>query len=380
VRFHPLTNRNGVALPLALFTIVIAAVKITAVFFVGRLEQRMGNNSIAATQAFETAETGVATVLTSWVPASYNSMASGTSLALPTVAAGGSSTYTATIRRLSSSLFLIQSEGRFLVGGQPITRRQVARVVRLDPPSLDPDAALVTRWGLEVNGNATVNGRDSVPATWGPVCPAPGSVVAAIIDSAGTTTTTGPCTGQTCLTGAPPILTDPSAASEETITYFGSSNDFGSLAASADKIAIDPVGPLGPVIDPGSPPTCRIGEPTNWGDPLDPTGPCGNYYPVIYAPGDLTLGSGWAQGMLLVQGNLTLTGSLQFYGIIIVMGTVNASGGQVLGTLMIVNELGAPAVIGGTTQLSFSRCATGRAVTGAARPRPIHERGWVELY
>jgi hypothetical protein len=209
VSFHPLTNRTGVALPLALFTIVIAAVMITAVFFVGRLEQRMGNNSIAATQAFETAETGVATVLTSWVPATYNSMASGTNLALPTVAAGGSSTYTATIRRLSSSLFLIQSEGRFLVGGQPITRRQVARVVRLDPPAIDPDAALVTRLGLEVNDNATVTGRDSVAPTWDPVCPPPGSVVAAIIDSAGTTTTTGPCTGQTCLTGTPPFWTRP---------------------------------------------------------------------------------------------------------------------------------------------------------------------------
>jgi hypothetical protein len=366
-------DRRGIALPLALFTLVIAAVMITAVFYVGRLEQRMGNNSVAAVQAFQAAETGVATVLTGWIPSTYNSLADDSTITLPTTAVGSNATYDASVRRLNSTLFLVRAEGRYLVAGLAVTRRQVARVVRLDPPTIDPEAPLVTRLGLTVTGNAVVNGRDSVPTSWTSTCPPPGLTAPDIVDSAGSVDTTG------LLTGILNIQTNSALANSGTFDNFGSMT-FASLSAAAEKVVGGTLGSLGPTTDAGSPPSCRIGDLQNWGDPLDPTGPCGNYFPVIYAPNDLTLSGGWGQGVLLVDGNLILSGGVQFYGIIVVRGAVTTSGGQVIGALMTDNEFGLSALVGGTTELYYSRCAIDRAVTGAAQPSAVRERNWVQLY
>jgi hypothetical protein len=381
------SDRRGVALPLALFTLVIAAVMITAVFYVGRLEQRMGYNSVASTQAFEAAEAGAAAVLTSWVPSTYNSMAPGSTISLPSTPVGGNALYTASIRRLNSSLFLVQAEGRYLVAGQAITRRQVARLVRLDPPDIDPQAALTTRLGLDVSGvlvlpEATVNGRDTVPTDWLGACPPPGLTAPAILDSAGAVTTSGPCAANACLTGNGPIQTDFVGVTTATFNQFGDEN-FASLSAAAEKVFVAPSNNLGSLIPSyiaGSPVTCNYSDPNNWGEPEDPTSACWDYFPLVYAPGDLTLSGGRGQGILLVEGNLLLAGNVRFYGIIVVQGKLDATDGQVIGGVMVDNEFALPASITGTTQLDFSRCVIHRAVTGAARPSVLRERSWVQLY
>lgn len=377
--FHPVrANRRGVALPLALFTLVIAAVMITAVFWVARLEQRMGYNSVASTQAFEAAEAGLSSVITGWTPSVYNSMASGATITLPTSTVGGNSTYTASIRRLNTTLFLVTAEGRYLVNGLAVTRRQVGRVVRLDPPYISPDAALVTRTGLlDVRDNATISGNDSVPPGWGPVCPPPGPMSEAILDSASTITTSGPCFGQSCLIGTPKIEYDSIQASTNGFRNFGPTSSFDELAGGAEKEAEDNPGAT---FLPGSPPTCNIADEHNWGEPLDPTGPCGEYMPVIYAPGNFTLSIGRGQGILLVQGNFRLAGTAEFTGIIIVRGSITIDGGHVVGVLMTENELGSPAYVGGTATLAFSRCAIRRAVAGAAQPSAVQGRSWIQLY
>jgi hypothetical protein len=372
------TNRRGVALPLALFTLVIAAVMITAVFYVGRLEQRMGYNSVAATQAFEAAETGVATVLTNWSP-SYGSLATGATTLLPTTAVGGNAVYTASIRRLNTTLFLLQAEGRFLVAGLAVTRRQVARVLRLDPPEIEPEGALTTRLGIAVTDNATIDGSDNVPGGWGVTCPPPLPQVAAIVDSAGAVITTGPCTGQLCLTGTPKILTQ-SSAGMSAYNDFGTET-FASLAAAAGKVVSGSISGIAPSTIPGPPITCNTADPNNWGDALDPSGTCGNYFPIIYAPGDLDLAGGIGQGVLLVQGNLSISGSFQFYGIVVVQGLVTATDGEVYGALLTASDGGVPAgSIGGTAEIKYSHCAVDRAATGAAQPRALSERSWIQLY
>ena len=373
-------DRRGVALPLALFTLVIVAVMITAVFYVGHLEQRMGYNSLASTQAFEAAEAGAAAALTAWTPSTYNSMTIDSTLTLPVTSVGSNSVYTASVRRLNSTLFLIRAEGRFLIAGQAVTRRQVARLVRLDPPAIDPEAALTSRIGLEVGGSAQISGADMVPGTWGGLCPSPGPDAPAIRDSTGVVVTSGGCAGQTCLTGMPKVATDPSV-STNTFTQFGSET-FASLSAAAEKVftANDNLGSLGPTFNAGSPVTCRYSDLQNWGDPDDPTSPCGEYFPIIYSTGDLTLSGGTGQGILLVEGNLELSGGARFYGIAVVQGNIVTSGGQLVGGLMVNNVAAAPTLVASTTQLNFSRCAIDRAVTGAAQPSALQERSWAQLY
>jgi hypothetical protein len=371
-------SQRGVALPMALFTLVIAAVMITAVFYVGRLEQRMGNNSIASTQAFEAAETGVSTALSGWSSSAYNSLSIGSTVVLPPQTVARNAVQSTTIRRLNGSMFLIQSEGRFAIAGTVITRRQVARLVRQNLPFMDPSGALVTRLGMDINGSALVNGRDSLPPGWGPYCGSLWSMRTAISDSAGLVTTSGPCASQACLTGNPPYETAPQAVTTSQFQDYGTET-FSSLSASADKIVSGTLGSLGPTFDAGSPAPCRLDDLQNWGDPLNPASTCGQYWPVIYAPGDLTLNGGWGQGLLLVQGNLTLAGPVQFYGIIIVNGTISGTGGQVIGALLIYNEFGQPATVSGT-QVYWSHCAITRALEGAAKPIPIRDRSWAQLY
>jgi hypothetical protein len=372
------SGRRGIALPLALFTIVIAAVMITAVFYVGRLEQRLGNNSIASTQAFEAAETGIAKILDTW-NSSYSGMVPGDIVTLATTAVGPNAIYMASVRRLNSSLFLVQAEGRFLVANVPVTRRQVARLVRLNAPEIDPEGALTTRLGLTVTDNATIDGSDNIPGAWGVTCAAPFPQLAAIVDSAGAVVTTGPCTGQTCLTGTPTIRTTNNARMSMYNTF--GSVTFAELAAGAEKVVSGSIAGVASSTIPGSPPTCNTADPNNWGDALDPGGRCGNYFPIIYAPGDLDLVSGIGQGVLLVQGNLTISGPFQFYGVIVVQGVVTATNGQVYGALMTASDGGVPSgSIGGTTEVKYSHCAIDRSLTGASVPDPLRERGWIQLY
>jgi hypothetical protein len=375
MRLFRYSDRRGVALPLALFTLVIAAVMITAVFYVGRLEQRMGYNSLAATEAFEAAETGLTTVMDNWSASSYNGLATGGTVALPSAPVGSNAVYSASVRRLNQRQFLIQAEGRYLINGQATTRRNLARLVRLDAPAFAPAAPLVTRMGIEVDGSI-VDGTDYVPTGWGPYCSAAGPMMPAIIDSAGTVTTIGACTGQSCLTGSPKIQTDPIAVNSGTFTQFGNVG-YASLAAAADKVVTGPIGGLGPSFDPG--PSCRTGDLTNWGSPDDPGGPCGNYFPIIHAPGNLTLAGGVGQGLLLVDGDLTVGGGVDFTGIVVVRGTVQLIGGQVTGTLLVMAEVGGTSH-GSGTGLDYSRCAVERAATAAGQPTQLQERSWVQLY
>lgn len=373
----PRFSRRGVALPLALFTIVIAAVMITAVFYVGRLEQRMGTNSIASTQAFEAAETGVANVLGTW-GATFSGMVPGDTRNVAATPVGSNAIYTASVRRLNATVFLVQSEGRFLVAGQPVTRRQVARLVRLNAPEIDPEGALTTRLGIVVTANAVIDGADNVPGGWGVTCGTGFPALAGVLDSAGATDSTGICAG--CLTGSPPIRTSATGARMSVYDNFGSV-DFATLAASAEKVVAGPISGIGPSTLPGFPPTCNTADPANWGDALDPSGRCGNYFPIIYAPGDVELVSGRGQGVLLVQGNLTISGPFEFYGVIVVQGTVTATNGQVYGALMTASAGGVPSgSIAGTSQVKYSHCAVDRSLTGASVPVPIRERAWVQLY
>jgi hypothetical protein len=369
-----------VALPLALFTIVIAGVMITAVFYVGRLEQRMGNNSIASAKAFEAAETGVTSVLAGWVPATYNSLGNGDSALVPTTSVGGNAVYTALVRRVNTTMFLVQGEGRFLVGGLPVTRRQVARLVRFDPPNLNPQAAVASRLTLTVSGSVQVDGHDSIPTTWGGVCPPPGSTVPGIRDSAPAITLISPCdVPGTCVKGNPNVRTSDSVVSSAGFHTWGNLT-FDEMAGMADFTISGSIGGIGPDSTTGPPATCVMANHLNWGDPLNPNGICGNYFPILYAPGDVELTSGWGQGILLVEGDLRLSGPVTFYGAVMVKGNVITTNGNIIGALTLNNVTGTGTTIDGTATITYSSCVLDRVASGAAPPSALNDRSWIQLY
>lgn len=377
----PLLSERGIALPLALFGLVIIGALLAGVFHMSRMEQRHGDNSISRAQAAEAAEAGLATMVAGWNPAVYNRMANAAETTLTTVGVGGGNTYTTTLRRINQATYLASSEGRHVNGvGAVITRRRLGRLLRLNIPTIDVNAAITTRAGITVSGSSEVSGNDSVPPQWAGDCPPPGATAPGIRDSSGNVTTTGACSGASCITGDPPIQTDPTVNSGS-FTQFGDLS-FADLAALATKVVTGTVTGVGPTINLGPPATCRTGDALNWGDPLNPAGPCYDFFPIIYSPGNLRISGGWGQGILLVGGDFEISGGHEFYGPVIVLGQVTSTGtgGHILGGLMASDAELNTSLVSGNSTVTFSRCSVTRALQGTSHAKEMGSRSWSQLF
>jgi hypothetical protein len=100
-------------------------------------------------------------------------------------------------------------------------------------------------------------------------------------------------------------------------------------------------------------------------------------FPLLAAADGTVLSSGEGQGLLLVDGDLTIAGGFEFRGLVLALGTVRfgSGGGSVLGALSARRvELGGPG-----SSIAFSRCLVDRALRGAMRLWPISERSWLQL-
>ena len=373
-------NERGIALPLVMFVLVIVGVIITGSFYLARVELKTGDNTVAATQAAAIAEAGVDSVLANWNTGAYNTMAVGTQTTLTSVSMGGNASYTATLRRLNSSLFMVRADGRQnFPGGALQGRRQVLKLVRLDIPQINMNAAITTRTGLSVTGSSDVSGIDSIPNGWAGICPPAGPTMPGIRDSSGNVTTGGSCAGASCIVGTPQILTDPTVTSN-TFTQFGNTS-FAQLAAQANFNVSGTINSIAPATT-GSPAVCNTAIGTNWGAPLAPASACGSYFPVIYAPGNVRLTGGAGQGILLVNGDLDISGGVEFYGPVIVMGTVRSTGtgGHIYGGVMSNNANFGTVLVSGNSVVNYSACTIARALQGVSTAAPLRERGWAQLY
>src|SRR4029453_15127616 len=157
------------------------------------------------------AEAGLAATVTAWNSATYNTMANGSEITLPTVPVGGTNTYTPYLLRINQAAYMVRSEGRHLSRtGAVISRQQLGKLVKLSIPLIDMNAAVTTRVGINIGGSTEISGNDSVPPGWtGGVCPPPGATAAGVRGSRGNVSTFGACSGASCITGSPAVLTDP---------------------------------------------------------------------------------------------------------------------------------------------------------------------------
>lgn len=174
-------------------------------------------------------------------------------------------------------------------------------------------------------------------------------------------------------------MTDDSVVSSDGFNGWGNLS-FNDMVAMADKTIGGSIGGIGPTTDAGPPETCRTTDPTNWGDPTNPGGACGNYFPILYAPGDVELTSGWGQGILLVEGDLRLSGPVTFFGAVMVKGNVIATNGNIIGAVTINNNSGTSTSFDGTATITYSSCVLDRVASGAAPPSALAERSWIQLY
>jgi hypothetical protein len=131
-------DEGGMALPVAVFALVVIGGIVAGHFLAGVLEQQSGRNTLFVTQAAEAAEAGLVTAL-SIAPAStlVTLEIGGAPLELGPVSVGSGSGVERQVSRLTEDLFLVRSRGtRYNADGVPLATRAIGLLVRLAPDSV----------------------------------------------------------------------------------------------------------------------------------------------------------------------------------------------------------------------------------------------------
>jgi hypothetical protein len=368
-----LESSRGVALPMAIFALVVIGVLVGASFYMGRQEQAVGRNTVRLQQAFASAEGGLQLQVASWDPSIYNVLAVGDSASFGGTIAG-SGWYRGNVRRLNTLLFLARSEG-FSVDST--ARQQIGMLLRLRPVEIDITAALKTQGEVKVGGSSLTSGYDSLPAGWVDCPPLLPPLPGIQLPDSSLITTSG-CTSLDCVEGDPKVDEDPTI-NDSTLTTFGDAT-FDDWEALATKWITGGTRKIEPSLTASG--TCNTADPNNWGSPLTPMLPCGNYFPIVWVEGDLNINGVQGQGVLLVNGNLDVQGNFEFFGPVLVRGTLSTqgTGGHFNGGVIAANVNLEQNTVLGNAVINYSSCALAKALANSAPAAPLRSRSWANLY
>ena len=389
--------RHGFAMMMALGALVIIAVLIAGSSYISLQESRLGQNQLVQSRALSAAEYGLNKIQADWDKTPNLTMNNGQSYDMNYTLAG-QGTCKVRMTRLNDETFWLVSEGRAAAGDATSQSRtavkRVGAILRLRIPTIEAKGAITAGGNVTVRGNAGVNGRDSVPGSWGCEGTVPTNMPGIVVPPGATVDNVGSGT----ISGSPAYTTDPAAGQSSTYFGFGEEN-WATLTSQATWI-ITTGSPASTPVPSAVAGSCNKGASNNWGEPKRPavgaipatldggevlTPECYNYFPIIYAKTNgLSLsGNGRGQGILLVEGDLTINGTFDWYGVIVVTGSIIRGNGsaQIMGAVMAANEtVAAGSVISGTTSYNYSSCGVARALRGSASVVQAKQRAWTELY
>lgn len=391
-------RREGMALATALVAIVLIGALIAATFFTSTQEYRVGRNSLSTERALAAAEYGQNRLLSEWQLTWNQNMKVGDTIKrVYTTGGGAADTVVAT--RVRFNMFWVVSTGRTSGGANSEARRRTGLLVRINTPHMPFPGAVSTANKILFTGNGQVSGNDTIPSGWGDCPPPPGPVAAAASPSVTNFTypvsTMHPCYNGGCLAGDPKTSVNADAGDSTKIL-----DGYNDMAATADKVfdqltwpVIDQTKPLYNLVD-GS---CDKTQLKNWGDPQRnaPTGKCEDYFPTIHLKsaikgslGPLTkIAQGRGQGLLLVDGNLQISGNFEWVGPVIVRGNVTTSGtgNKVIGGIEAMNQgcvplTGVCNTITGTSNVTYSSCAINKVLAQKSFPTIANGHAWADMF
>lgn len=375
-------KRKGIAIVAALGGIVVIGALIAGVFFVSTQESQISSGSLVHERAFRAAELGLNTTLANWdAPVMFALPVGG----MDTMVYSGTGWVdTVVVTKLTAQAYSMLSTATAGSGRLARSRKKTLLSIRLSSPDFDFLGALTVRGATQIGGSSLINGRNTNPAGWGD-CAAVSDTLAGVAIADSTLITYSGCSTGTCVQGSPRILQDPTAG--DTTNYFSfGDEDWKTLTAAANKIinGTTTFSQINPVVTNGA---CDKSVASNWGAPshTSPANPCENYFPIIYAKGStstLKLSGNKGQGILLVDGDLEISGGFEFYGPVIVRGRIKSTGtgGKLNGGVMAANvDLEQNTVLGDAT-ITYSSCAVEKAIAGSANPRRLAERAWTEVH
>ncbi len=395
------TPDAGFVLPGVLLALVLlGAIAVVSMMTTGQ-ERMTGRALRESAKAFYAAEAGANAIIAEWDQAGYDTLLAGPgdSLDLGWRTLENSLSYWAMLRRVDGGsgtrLYTISVTGRGLgvLGGQ----RVVGVALRTTTTTIELPGAFVFAGSATIGkgGNVIIDGNDNIPPGWGDVCDGPGPAKPglAVSDTTLITFEDAPT-----LMGDPPLIQAPF----DTLAFDAL---FHQLVANADitfppGVEIDDSYQIQPVENP--PGVCDTSVPTNWGAPEDPTHPCFDYFPIIYAPGGFnfkTQPDHAGQGIILVEEEAQLENGFSWYGLIMAKGDIQVEQGKsgcepanIYGGLYTRNDnsktkLWGPkwfpecqGVVPGSS-LFYSSCvmqriATNTAAASAGPTRPLRQGGW----
>lgn len=374
-------SRRGFALPAAIFALVIVGVMVTGGFYIAQQEIRIGVANHNTTTAFYLAESGALDVAEEWDMSVYGQLAEWESTTVVDTVPQG--TRSVDVLRTSPWTFFLESTGTVTEGGPMLSgaTRRVGMAIRVRTALIEPPAALTTQGELTVGGSSQIFGEDEIPAGWGGVCdPAdladkPGI----LIDDVSQIRTAG---SKYEVSGNPALEEDPGITIESLLDFGGVTwDDLTALASPPYRFGSETLNGIGPVFDADG--RC-VTTAQNWGGPDSPGTSCFNTFPIIYSTGDLKITGGAGQGILLVEGDLSVQGGFEFYGPVIVRGTLTTqgTGGHFNGGVIAANVNLDTSTVLGNAVVTYSSCAVSRAIlnnSALSRAVRLTERSWVDL-
>lgn len=374
-------ERKGIAIVAALGGIVVIGALIAGVFFVSTQESQISGGTLVHERAFRAAELGLNTTLANWDAPTMYAMPTGGMDTM--VYSGNDWVDTVVVTKLTPRAYSMLSSATAGSGRFARSRKRTLLSIRLSAPDFDFLGALTVRGATTIGGSSLINGTNTNPAGWSG-CAASTDTLAGVAIADSTLITYSGCSTGSCVQGSPRILQSPTAGDTTNYFQFGD-EDWNTLTAAANKIinGTTTLSSINPVVTDG---VCDKSAISNWGAPVhtSPANACENYFPIIYAKGatsTLKLTGNKGQGILLVDGDLEISGGFEFYGPVIVRGRIKSTGtgGKLNGGVMAANvDLEQNTVLGDAT-ITYSSCAVEKAIGGSANPRRIVHRAWTEV-
>lgn len=379
--FDILQDRRGIALPVAIFALVMIGTLVGGVFFTARLEMKGGESSLSAMRASEAAQGGLMVAVPNTVIWGAN-LTDGQSTTLTRAQIGSSgSYYTITITRLNRFIYLVRSLGQYEGrAGFVSAERTMAQLVKRYMPEVDVNSGAIVVGNANVTGNAHLNGNDTPPPGWTGCAAGPAQPGLRTNGTAG-----GNKLGNVSGAGTPAYTTG-----DTTVTNMSRIMDtlFFQLAGQAN-VSLTTTNPPNTAITYNANGSCKTSDPANWGDPdrASPAGKCETYFPIVYINGggtgsEVRMQQVTGQGILLVNGDLKFNSGNHWAGLILVRGTAVGGNGtsDIDGTVMSLNvNLDEDATFSGTVNIDYSSCAVNQALGNVSVSAPTQYRGFMQF-
>lgn len=369
------------ALLITLVLVVMLAILSTGAIMSSTVDFREGRNSLVEQRAFAVAEYGLHAEIAMWDRSRNLPPPTGMAIGAidsMNVFVAQQDTAKVYIQRLTATAFLVRSVGRASIGSAQLeAQRETQMLVRLAYPSITPGGAIVTAGSLDVQGSAVISGTNSAPVGWSQCPQIAGRDTFAVSIAPGQVATIQK--PEMVLGG---VRHDAAAGDSNTYVRYGTES-WNSLAANADlKLSTESFGPR----PAGSASQCDASDALNWGEPWRSgtgyVGSCRDYFPLIYINGTATLNNGRGQGILLVNGDLRLTGNFEWYGLIIVRDDIVKGNGtfDLWGSAMAANtNVNDNNTFNGNSTMRWSKCAVESALRASAILTRTRDRAWVQL-